>query len=305
MPNDLTKQILKGNLRALAALMTLIENNDPMAKDVLKALYPHTGKAHVVGVTGAMGTGKSSLIDRMTAEYRRRNKSVGILAVDPSSPFSSGALLGDRIRMHAHFADPGVFIRSFATRGARGGVCASLRDAIHLLDAAGKDVILVETIGVGQDEIEIAALVHVVVLVLIAAMGDEVQGMKAGLAEIADILVVNKADLPGADVTVQRLRALFNGLEIISTSAINNDGSAELVETIEKHRLKSLGNGRYQRRRLSLCREELLALLRQRLVTQLTKQIDDAELDDRVKRIAERRVDPYSEADQIARKLGF
>jgi LAO/AO transport system kinase len=305
MPNDLTKQILKGNLRALAALMTLIENNDPMAKDVLKALYPHTGKAHVVGVTGAMGTGKSSLIDRMTAEYRRRNKSVGILAVDPSSPFSSGALLGDRIRMHAHFADPGVFIRSFATRGARGGVCASLRDAIHLLDAAGKDVILVETIGVGQDEIEIAALVHVVVLVLIAAMGDEVQGMKAGLAEIADILVVNKADLPGADVTVQRLRALFNGLEIISTSAINNDGSAELVETIEKHWLKSLGNGRYQRRRLSLCREELLALLRQRLVTQLTKKIDDAELDDRVKRIAERRVDPYSEADQIARKLGF
>jgi LAO/AO transport system kinase len=184
-------------------------------------------------------------------------------------------------------------------------LCASLRDAIHLLDAAGKDVILVETIGVGQDEIEIAALVHVVVLVLIAAMGDEVQGMKAGLAEIADILVVNKADLPGADVTVQRLRALFNGLEIISTSAINNDGSAELVETIEKHRLKSLGNGRYQRRRLSLCREELLALLRQRLVTQLTKKIDDAELDDRVKRIAERRVDPYSEADQIARKLGF
>jgi LAO/AO transport system kinase len=305
MPSDLTKQILKGNMRALARLMTLIENNDPSAKGVLKALYPHTGKAHVVGVTGAMGTGKSSLIDRITAEYRRRKKSVGILAVDPSSPFSSGALLGDRIRMHAHFADPGVFIRSFATRGARGGLCASLRDAIHLLDAAGKDVILVETIGVGQDEIDIATLVHMVVVVLLAAMGDDVQGMKAGLAEIADILVVNKADLPGADVTVQRLRALFGGLEIISTSAINNGGTAGLVEIIEKHRLKSLGNGHYQRRRLSLCREELLALLRQRLVTQLTTRIDDAALDERVKRIAERRVDPYSEADQIARKLGF
>ena len=305
MPADLTKNILKGNMRAVATLMTLIENNDPTAKAVLKALYPHTGKAHVVGVTGAAGTGKSSLIDRMTAEYRRRKNSVGILAVDPSSLFSSGALLGDRIRMRTHFADPGVFIRSFATRGAMGGVSAALRDAIHLLDAAGKDVIFAETIGVGQDEIDIAALVHMVVVVLIPEMGDEVQGMKAGLTEIADILVVNKADLPGADVTVQQLRALFSGFEIIPTSTINDDGIRRLVDVIEQHRVKSLGNGHYQRKRLSLCREELMALLRQRLVTQLTRKIDDAALDKRVERIADRRADPYSEVDAIARKLGF
>ena len=305
MSIGLTKQILNGNMRAVAALMTLIENNDPTAKAVLKALYPHTGKAHIVGVTGAAGVGKSSLIDRMTAEYRRRKKTVGILAVDPSSLFSSGALLGDRIRMRAHFTDPGVFIRSFASRGARGGVSASLRDAIHLLDAAGKDVIFAETIGAGQDEIDIAALVHMVVVVLIAEMGDEVQGMKAGLAEIADVLVVNKADLPGADVTVEQLRALFSDLEIIPASAINDDGTRRLVDVIEQQRVKSLGNGHFQKKRLSLCREELLALLRQRLVAQLIKRIDDHALDERVKRIAERRTDPYSEAEAIARRLGF
>jgi LAO/AO transport system kinase len=305
MSTGLTKQILKGDMRAVATLMTLIENNDVAARAVLKSLFPHTGKAHVVGVTGAAGVGKSSLIDCMTAEYRRRNKSVGILAVDPSSRFSSGALLGDRIRMRAHFADPGVYIRSFATRGARGGVSAALRDAIHLLDAAGKDVIIAETIGVGQDEIEIAALVHMVVVVLIPEMGDEVQGMKAGLTEIADMFVVNKADLPGADATVQQLRALFSGFEILSTSAVNGNGAKQLVDAIEKHRVKSLGNGHYQRKQLSLCREELLALLHQRLASRLTRKIDDPSLNERVRRIAERRVDPYSEVDEMAKRLGF
>lgn len=305
MSSALTKRVLKGDMRALASLMTLIENGDPRARAILKAVYPRTGRAHVIGVTGAAGTGKSSLIDRLTAEYRRREKSVGILAVDPSSIFSHGALLGDRIRMRAHFADTGVFIRSFATRGASGGVSASISDAIHLLDAAGKDVIFVETIGVGQDELEIAALVHMVLVVLIPEMGDEVQSMKAGLAEIADIVVVNKADLPGADVTVQQLRALFSEFEILPTSAINNDGTHRLVDVIETHRLNSLGNGRYQRKRLSLCRQELLSLLGRRLVTGLTKRIDDHALDERVKRIAERQVDPYSEAEEIARKLGF
>jgi LAO/AO transport system kinase len=245
------------------------------------------------------------LIDCMTAEYRRRQKTVGILAVDPSSAFSNGALLGDRIRMRTHFADAGVFIRSFATRGAKGGVSASIRDAIHLLDAAGKDVIFVETIGVGQDELEIAGLAHLVVVVLIPEMGDEVQGMKAGLAEIADILVVNKADLPGADVTFQQLTAIFSDFDILRTSAINHDGVRQLVDDIEKHRLKNLRNGDHHRKRLSLCREELLSLLRQRLVTQLTQRIDDHLLDERVKRIAARRLDPYSEAEDLARRLGF
>jgi GTPase len=305
MSTNLTKRVLKGDVRALASLMTLIDDGDPRARAVLKAIYPKTGRAHVIGVTGAAGTGKSSLIDRMTAEYRGRQKTVGILAVDPSSAFSNGALLGDRVRMRAHFADAGVFIRSFATRGAKGGVSASIRDAIHLLDAAGKDVIFVETIGVGQDELEIAGLAHLVVVVLIPEMGDEVQGMKAGLAEIADILVVNKADLPGADVTFQQLKAIFSDFDILLTSAINHDGVRQLVDDIEKHRLKNLRNGDHHRKRLSLCREELLALLRQRLVIQLTQRIDDHLLDERVKRIAERRLDPYSEVEDLARRLGF
>jgi LAO/AO transport system kinase len=305
MPLLLAQQILAGEIRALASTMTLIENGDPRAKAILKAVYPHTGRAQVIGVTGAAGTGKSTLIDRMTAEYRRRRKTVGILAVDPTSIFSHGALLGDRIRMRAHFVDRGVFIRSFATRGAGGGVAAAVRDAIHLLDAAGKDVIFVETIGVGQDELEIARLVHMVVAVLIPEMGDDVQAMKAGLVEIADIFVVNKTDLPGADVTLQQLRDLFNEFDIVATSASNNDGIQKLVHVIEKRRAQSLGNGQYHRKRLQLCREELLSLLRQRLVAQLRKRLDDQALDAGAKRIAERRVDPYSEVKAIAKKLGF
>lgn len=305
MTASLTKRLLNGDLRALASMMTLIENGDRRSQTVLKAVYAKTGRAHVIGVTGAAGTGKSSLIDGMTAEYRRRKKTVGILAVDPSSIFSNGALLGDRIRMRTHFTDAGVFIRSFATRGARGGVSAAIRDAIHLLDAAGKDVIFIETIGVGQDELEIAALAHTVVVVLIPEMGDEVQAMKAGLAEIADILVVNKADLPGADVTVHQLKDLFSDLDVLSASALNNDGIQGVVDGIEKHRLNSVSNGRYHSKRLSLCREELLFLLRQRLMGRLTRRIEGHALEERVKRIAERRVDPYSAADEIASRLGF
>ena len=285
--------------------MSLIENADPTAEGILKAVYPHTGKAHVIGITGAAGTGKSSLIDRMTAEYRRRKKSVGILAVDPSSVFSDGALLGDRIRMRAHFSDRHVFIRSFATRGAEGGVSAAVRDAIHLLDAAGKDVIFVETICTGQDELEITRLVHTVIVAVIPEMGDEIQAMKAGLTEIADIFAVTKADLPGADVTLQDLRALFCEVDIVATSAIKDQGIAQLVDAIEKHRIQSLGNGRYHTKRLQLCREELLALLRRRFMRQVKNRIDDHTLDLRAKRIVEGRIDPYSEVEELAKRLGF
>jgi LAO/AO transport system kinase len=305
MTTQLTRQILAGDVRALASAITLAENGDASAEAVLKAIYPRTGKAQIIGVTGAAGTGKSSLIDRITAEYRRRNKTVGILAVDPSSIFSNGALLGDRLRMRAHFADSRVFIRSFATRGARGGVSAAVRDAIHLLDAAGKDVILVESIGVGQDELEIAALVHMVVVVLIPEMGDEILAMKAGLAEIADILVVNKADLPGADVTLQQLRALFTDLDIVATSAANDEGTRQLVDVIEKHRIRSRDNGQFHAKQLQLCREELRSLLRARMVAQLEKRMDDYTIDATARRIAERRVDPYSEVEELAKKLGL
>jgi LAO/AO transport system kinase len=284
-------------------LMSMIENGDPKVKAVLRAIYPHTGRAHVIGVTGAAGTGKSSLIDRMTAEYRRRRKMVGILAVDPTSLFSSGAVLGDRVRMRDHFVDEGVFIRSFATRGSSGGVSAAVREAIHLLDAAGKEVIFVETIGVGQDQLEIAALAQMVVVVLTPQMGDEVQAMKAGLAEIADILVVNKADLSGADETVQQLKALFadEDFHLLAVSAIKDQGIDLLVDRIEEHRKKSLDNGKYQRRQLSLSRQELLSLLREKVFAELAKKIGDDSLEAQVKLIAERQIDPYSAVDKLAR----
>jgi LAO/AO transport system kinase len=305
MTGNLIKQILNGDVRALASLMSLIEEGDPKLKSVLKAVYPHTGKAHVIGVTGAAGTGKSSLIDRMTTEFRRQKKSVGILAVDPTSLFSTGALLGDRIRMHNHFADSGVFIRSFATRGGSGGVSAAVRKAIHLLDAAGKEVIFVETIGVGQDQLEIATLAHMVVVVLTPQMGDEVQGMKAGLAEIADILVVNKADLSGADETVQQLKALFGDedFDIVSTSAIQSEGISLLVAGIEKRLSESLDNGKYQSKRLHLCRQELLSLLRERVFAKVAKKIADGSFETQVKQVAEGQIDPYSAADKLARRI--
>jgi LAO/AO transport system kinase len=299
------KQILNGDVRTLASLMSLIEDGDPKLKAVLKAIYPHTGRAHVIGVTGAAGTGKSSLIDRMTAEYRRRRKTIGILAVDPTSLFSTGAVLGDRVRMRDHFVDDGVFIRSFATRGSSGGVSAAVRKAIHLLDAAGKEVIFVETIGVGQDQLEIAALAHMVVVLLAPQMGDEVQGMKAGLAEIADILVVNKADLFGADETVQQLKGLFadEDFHILATSAIKDQGIDSLVERIEEHRKKSLANGKYQKKRLSLSRQELLSLLREKVFAEFAKKIGDDSLEAQVKLIAERQTDPYSAAEKLARRI--
>jgi len=303
MTGNAIKQVLKGDVRTVALLMSLIENGDPKVKAVLKAIYPHTGRAHVIGVTGAVGTGKSSLIDRMTAEYRRRRKMVGILAVDPTSLFSSGAVLGDRVRMRDHFVDEGVFIRSFATRGSSGGVSAAVREAIHLLDAAGKEVIFVETIGVGQDQLEIAALAQMVVVVLTPQMGDEVQAMKAGLAEIADILVVNKADLSGADETVQQLKALFadEDFHLLAVSAIKDQGIDLLVDRIEEHRKKSLDNGKYQRRQLSLSRQELLSLLREKVFAELAKKIGDDSLEAQVKLIAERQIDPYSAVDKLAR----
>jgi LAO/AO transport system kinase len=303
MTNNLIKQVLKGDVRALASLMSLIEDGDPKVKAVLKAIYTHTGRARVIGVTGAAGTGKSSLIDRMTAEYRRRRKTVGILAVDPTSLFSTGAVLGDRVRMRDHFVDDGVFIRSFATRGSSGGVSAAVRKAIHLLDAAAKEVIFVETIGVGQDQLEIAALAQMVVVVLTPQMGDEVQGMKAGLAEIADILVVNKADLSGADQTVEQLKVLFadEDFHILATSAIKDKGIDLLVDRIEEHQKKSLDNGKYQKKRLHLCRQELLSLLREKVFAELAKKIGDDSLEAQVKLIAERQIDPYSAVDKLAR----
>ncbi len=307
MSSELAKRILKADARAAATLMTWIEDGNSKAKSVLKELYRHTDRAHVIGVTGAAGTGKSTLIARMVAEYRRRRHTVGVLAIDPTSIFSGGALLGDRLRMREHFLDDKVFLRSFATRGATGGLANAVREAIHVLDAMGKKIILVETIGVGQDQLEIANLAHTVVVVLNPEMGDEVQAMKAGLAEIADIVVVNKADLPGADVAVQDLKSVLanDNIPILSASAVRNEGISSLVDSIIRHRAVSLRNGNHQTKRLRLCREELLALLRERFIAELEKKISGTALDKEIDLLAHRQTDPYSALDELVKKLGL
>ncbi len=307
MSDNLAKRILKGDARTAAQLMTLIESGDPRAKTILRKIYPRTGKAHIIGITGAAGTGKSTLIDRLTAQLRRRKRSVGILTVDPTSPFSGGAFLGDRIRMRDHFLDDEVFIRSLATRGGRGGVSAGIRGAIHLLDAMGKEVIFIETIGAGQDEVEISTMVHGVVVVLTPSMGDEIQGMKAGLIEIADILVVNKSDLPGADEMVQQLKVLYenSNLPVLKISALTGEGAGSLVDALEQHRAALLSSGDHRSRSLDFCRRELLSLLQERMLAKALRKMEAPSIERLVKRIAERALDPYTAVEMIAKKVGI
>jgi LAO/AO transport system kinase len=218
---ELAAKILSGDSRSLARAATAIENRSAAAESLLKELFPHTGRAAIIGITGAPGAGKSTLTDRLVHELRRENKPVGVLAVDPTSPYSGGAFLGDRIRMLSHHADPGVFIRSMATRGHLGGLAAATTDMALLLDAAGKEFVLIETVGVGQDEVEIAKLADVTVVVLVPGMGDDVQAIKAGIMEIADVFVINKSDQPNAD----RLEREILALQSLSTRGSSSDNA--------------------------------------------------------------------------------
>src|SRR4051812_47977992 len=202
---ELAQSVLKGDARVIGQVLSRIDDGDSLAREVLKRLHPHTGRAHVVGITGAAGSGKSTLIARLTEEWRRRGQKIGILSVDPTSPLTGGAFLGDRVRMREHFLDGAVFIRSLATRGQAGGISRALYEATQLLDAAGKDVIFVETIGIGQDQVDVATVAETVAVIVTPENGDEIQAMKAGILEIADILVINKADLPGADQMFEKL----------------------------------------------------------------------------------------------------
>lgn len=205
-----TKKIREGNIRTVSRLIRNLEDNDPEARSAIKKIFPYTGGAHIIGITGSAGAGKSTLVDGLISAFRKQNKTVGVLAIDPTSPFSGGALLGDRIRMQKHTEDPGVFVRSLATRGAMGGLSKAVGDAIHLLDAMGKNIILVETVGTGQQEVDIIYNSHTVIVVLVPGMGDEIQAIKAGIMEIADIFVVNKADHPGTDQLLRELKNMIN-----------------------------------------------------------------------------------------------
>jgi len=303
---DWAEQVRAGEARAISRAVSAIEDRAPEAESLLRELFPYTGRAGRVGVTGAPGTGKSTLVDKLAAYYRSQEKSVGIIAVDPSSPFTGGAILGDRIRMQGHASDDGIFIRSMATRGYLGGLAQATGDAALLLDAAGKDIILIETVGVGQGEIEIVRLADCTLVVLVPGMGDDVQSLKAGLMEIADIFVINKSDREGAERLEEQVRAVLQLLPehegwrppIVPTVATENKGIDELARQIDLFRAHVAKDRRP--RDVAYWKSWLVRLLERRVVEQVfTKGITEGELDALAAQVAAREKDPYSAVSEI------
>jgi len=315
MPTDvrtLVQQLFKGDRHAAARLMTLAESMSPEAHAAIKQLYPHTGKAHIVGVTGPPGSGKSTLVDKLIGAFRRDQLRVGVVAVDPSSPFTGGALLGDRIRMAQFSTDPEVFIRSMASRGSLGGLAWATRDVVHILDAFGKDVILVETVGAGQAEVEIMKLAETVLLLTMPGLGDDIQTIKAGVMEIGDIFVINKADLTGADLRYVELQSAL-GLSpqqqgwqapIIKTVATEGEGVDELVAAIHAHHDYLVKSGEIERNRERRCGAQLEAIVEQSFVRKLFVQPEERALfNSLVREVHERRLDPYTAAERLVLRL--
>lgn len=310
---QLVAELLQGNRRAAARLISQVENDDPQKLDLLKEIYPHTGKAYVVGITGAPGSGKSSLVDCLLQQMRREGLSVGVIAVDPTSPFSGGAILGDRIRMQDHALDPGIFIRSMGTRGSLGGLSRATREAIQVLDAFGKDIVLVETVGVGQSEVDIVRTADSTLVVLTPAGGDSVQTIKAGIMEIADIFVINKADLPGADRTATEINAMLDMKSgtpwrppVIPTVSTRNEGIDELWASLSRHRSHMRESGRLLEVRRQRVRRELTEQVEYLVKNQIWDQVKETiELDDLVEKIVRRRQDPYSAAHELLEEIDF
>ena len=302
-----------GDVRAIARAITLVEDGRKEAREVLAALYPHAGRALVVGVTGPPGAGKSSLVDRMTGLLRRQGRTVGVVAVDPTSPFSGGAILGDRIRMQSHATDPGVFIRSMATRGHLGGLAAATDQVVTVLAAAGKDVVLVETVGVGQDEVEVVGTADVSLVVLVPGMGDEVQALKAGIMEIADVFVVNKADRDGVDRVVAEVQSMLSLApdphdvpEIVRTVAIQDQGTETLLDAVGRFRAKAETTGALARRVRSQARRRLEDAVHERLAERVRRDaLTAAEAEAAVERLVAREVDPHTAADAILARAGL
>jgi len=303
--------LLSGDVRALARAISAVEEQRPRAVALLRDVFPRTGRATVLGLTGSPGSGKSSLVDRLVAGYREEGRKVGVVAVDPSSAFSGGAILGDRIRMQRHARDDGVFIRSMATRGHLGGLARATNDAVDLIDAAGFDPILVETVGVGQDEIEVVRTADVVAVVLVPGMGDDIQAIKAGILEIADLFVINKADHPGADKLEAELAYMLDLVEgdersrpaIVRTVAVRGEGIDELREAVRAF-LDSAGRERRLARRRERAEARLRAVLAERVVRWVVERtFPRGAWDGVVEDIAARRVDPYTAVEGLIERL--
>jgi LAO/AO transport system kinase len=306
--DDLVARASRGEPRAVARLVSLIEDASPVLRQVTAALAPFTGRARVVGLTGSPGVGKSTSTGMLVSSYRKRGARVGVLAIDPSSPFSGGALLGDRIRMQDHATDPDVFIRSMASRGHLGGLAAATPQAVRVLDAAGFDVVLIETVGVGQAEVEIASAADSTVVMLAPGMGDSIQAAKAGILEVADVFVVNKADRDGADQTVRDLRYMLSLGErdtdrwkppIIKTIAVKGEGGDDVLDALGKHAAWAEQSGERDRRRKTRAADEIEALAVGALRNRMGDLRGGTALDDLAERVAAGELDPYAAADQL------
>jgi len=302
------ERIRHGDVRALARAISAIEDSRPEAQPLLKALFPFSGRAQVIGLTGAPGSGKSTLVDQLAREYRKHGRTLGIIAVDPTSPYTGGAILGDRIRMQAHHADTGIYIRSMATRGFLGGLARTTTDVATLLDASGKDLVLIETVGVGQDEVDIVRLADITVVILVPGMGDDVQTIKAGIMEIADIFVINKSDREGADRVEREIRAMQTLAPrrdrwtppVVKTVATEGKGVPELAGAIAGYQQFLEQQNLLLKKKISNWRERLVEMLREALVDRLlNERLPQDEVARLAAEIAEHRRDPYSLVEEI------
>ncbi len=307
----LIDRLRSGDTRALARAITIVENRAPGWSDLLKSLFPLTGKARVIGITGSPGAGKSTLVDQLAKHYRKEHQSVGVIAVDPTSPYTGGAILGDRIRMQDHYSDPGIYIRSMATRGSLGGLARATADASTVLDASGRDVIMIETVGVGQDEIDIVRLADVTVVMLVPGMGDDVQTIKAGIMEIADIFVINKSDRDGAERVELEIRAMQSlamradrwSPSIVKTVASEGTGIGKLAEAITEYEKYLDKENLAQKRNIENWQERLVEMLRDAMLEKARSQMSDGSLQRYAGEIAEHKRDPYSLVEELMAQI--
>jgi LAO/AO transport system kinase len=310
--NDTVKNILNGDQRSIARLITHAENNSSKIAEMMKDIHKYTGNAHIVGITGVMGSGKSTLICELTREFRKQGKTVGIIAIDPTSPFTGGALLGDRVRMMELSMDKGVYIRSMGTRGMLGGLTSAVYDVVEILDASGKDIVIVETVGVGQAEVDVIKIADTTLVILVPGLGDSIQSIKAGVMEIADIFVINKADKPNVEQTIAEIESLVEldesnkdrKIPVLKSIAKKSEGIINIIDEINKHRIYLMENKKLEVQRKKRYEAELVEIIRKRLMNFI---FDESKFKDNVEslisQIAQKKIDPYTASDEILSKI--